>query len=393
MDVAALKQRVIDDIDKLAEQLLDVSHDIFDNPELGFEEHHAHRRLTDELERSGLPVVRGAYDLPTAFDARVGVEGPTVAVICEYDALPGLGHACGHNIIAAAGLGAALALSPLADELGGRLAVLGTPAEEGGGGKEFMVRRGAFDGVDAAMMVHPAGAELTSMRTLANQQLLARYKGRAAHAAAAPWLGANALDAAVLGYTNVAALRQHIRDDERIHGIFTKAGDKPNIVPDHTEAHWYVRAGSRERLEQLKPRVLACLEAGATATGCTMTHEWLDPPYFDMVDNHPLLERYVANAQLLGREPRPATGETVVTGSTDMGNVSYVVPSIHPMIQAAPPGVAIHTPEMAAHARAELGDRAVIDGAKVLALTVIDLWSDQALRSSVTDAFANGPAA
>ena len=390
VDLAALKQRVIDDIDKLAEQLLDVSHDIFDHPELGFEEHHAHQRLTDELEQAGLPVVRSAYDLPTAFDARVGTEGPTVAVICEYDALPGLGHACGHNIIAAAGLGAALALQPLADELGGRLAVLGTPAEEGGGGKELMRRRGAFDGVDAAMMVHPAGAELTSMRTLAIQQLMARYQGRAAHAAAAPWLGANALDAAVIGYTNVAALRQHIRDDERIHGIFTKAGEKPNIVPDHTEAHWYVRAGTRDRLEQLKGRVLSCLQAGALATGCTMTHEWLDPPYDDMVDNGPLLERYIANARALGREPQPATGDTVVTGSTDMGNVSYVVPSIHPMIQAAPHGVAIHTPELAVHARSEMGDRAVIDGAKVLALTAIDLWSDPALRASVADAFAKG---
>jgi amidohydrolase len=389
MDVAALRQRVLDAVDHHADRLLEVSHEIHANPELCFEEHAAHRLLSDELERARLPVTRGAYDLPTAFDARVGAEGPAVAVLCEYDALPGLGHACGHNIIAAAGLGAALALAPLADELGGRLAVLGTPAEEGGGGKAFMADRGAFRDVDAALMVHPADADLYRMHTLANHQVVVRYDGKAAHAAAAPWSGVNALDAAVLGYVNVAALRQHIRPDERVHGIFTQAGDKPNIVPDHAEAHWYVRAGTRARLEALKPRVLACLEAGCHAAGASMTAQWLEPPYDDMVDNRPLLDRYVANAGHVGRSPvDPAPGEGVV-GSTDMGNVSHVVPAIHPMIQAAPAGVAIHTAAFAEHARAPIGDRAAIDGAKVLALTVLDLWTDASLRDAVA---AAGPA-
>jgi amidohydrolase len=383
MDAPALQQRVLDAVDRRAERLLEVSHEIHAHPELCFEEHTAHRILTDELERAGLPVTRGAYDLPTAFDARVGVEGPTVAVLCEYDALPGIGHACGHNIIAAAGLGAALALAEVAEELGGRLAVLGTPAEEGGGGKVFMIERGAFAGVDAAMMVHPAGEELRSMQTLAIHQVMARYEGRAAHAAAAPWAGANALDAAVLGYNAVAALRQHIRPDERIHGIFTKAGDKPNIVPDHAEAHWYVRAGTRERLAELKSRVLLCLESGATAAGCTMHHEWLDPAYDDMVDNTVLLDRYSAHAARLGRHPVDPTPEQTVVGSTDMGNVSQIVPSIHPMIQAAPAGVAIHTAAFAEHARSAMGDQAVIDGAKLLALTALDLWIDPEVRSGL----------
>ncbi|HEX7096547.1 MAG TPA: M20 family metallopeptidase [Acidimicrobiales bacterium] len=388
MDVAKLKQQVIDDIERRADRLLEVSHEIHAHPELGFEEHFAHQLLTDELERAGLPVTRGACDLPTAFHARVGQEGPMVAVLCEYDALPGLGHGCGHNIIAASGLGAALALAPLTGELGGRIAVIGTPAEEGGGGKAFLLERGAFDGVDAALMVHPAGAELTAMHTLANQQLLVSYEGKAAHAAAAPWKGANALDAMVLGYNNVAALRQHIRGDERVHGVFTKAGDRPNVVPDHTAAHYYVRAGTRQRLDDLKRRVLACLQAGATAAGCDMTYEWLDPAYDDMIDNEPLLERYIANARLIGREPAAATPETVVTGSTDMGNVSYAVPAIHPMIQAAPAGTAIHTAAFATHAGSDLGDRAVIDGAKVLALTVIDVWTDPSVRSAMASAFA-----
>jgi amidohydrolase len=386
MDVAALRQRVVEAVDRHADLLLDVSHEIHAHPELCFEEHTAHRILSDELDRAGLPVTRGAYDLPTAFDARVGREGPAVAVLCEYDALPGLGHACGHNIIAAAGLGAALALAPLADELGGRLAVLGTPAEEGGGGKVFMAERGAFTGVDAALMVHPADADLLTMHTLANHQVVVSYEGRAAHAAAAPWAGANALDAAVLGYMNIAALRQHIRPDERVHGIFTKAGDKPNIVPDHTEAHWYVRSATRERLEALKPRVLGCLEAGCHAAGCTMSTRWLDPPYDEMVDNRPLLDCYTRNAAHVGRTPVDAAPGEGVMGSTDMGNVSKVVPAIHPMIQAAPPGVAIHTAAFVEHARAAIGDRAAIDGAKVLALTVLDLWTDEAVRRAVAAA-------
>jgi amidohydrolase len=391
MDVAAVKQRVLDEVDRLADRLVEVSHEIHAHPELCFEEHTAHRILTDELERGGLPVSRGAYELPTAFDARVGTEGPTVAVLCEYDALPGIGHACGHNIIAAAGLGAALVLAGLADELGGRLAVLGTPAEEGGGGKVFMIERGAFAGVDAAMMVHPADADLRSMQTLAIHQIMVRYQGVAAHAAAAPWAGANALDAAVLGYVNVAALRQHIRPDERIHGIFTKAGDKPNIVPEHAEAHWYVRAGTRQRLAELKPRVLGCLEAGSHAAGCTMSHEWIDPPYDEMFDNLPLLDRYTENAGLVGRLPVDAAVGSGVAGSTDMGNVSHVVPSIHPMIQAAPAGVAIHTAAFAGHARAAIGDRAVLDGAKILALTAVDLWLDEGMRGAVAAAAPTRP--
>lgn len=388
MDVGALKQRVIADIDRRADQLLQVAHDIHATPELCFEEHVAHGILTDALEQSGLPVTRSAYDLPTAFDCRVGTEGPTVAVLCEYDALPGIGHACGHNIIAAAGLGAALALAPLADELGGRLAVLGTPAEEGGGGKVFMIERGAFADVDVAMMVHPAGAELRWMHTLAIHQVVAGYHGRAAHAAAAPWAGVNALDAAVLGYMNVAALRQHIRPDERVHGVFTAGGDKPNVVPDHAETHWYVRAGTRDRLRDLEQRVLGCLHAGASATGCSMSHHWIEPAYDEMADNLPLLDSYTANARIVGREPAEPRPDNVVAGSTDMGNVSQVVPSIHPMIQAAPAGTAIHTAEFAEHARSALGDQAVLDGAKILALTAIDMWTDSDTRGAVAAAFS-----
>jgi amidohydrolase len=387
MDVIEAKKRVRTEIERLTPTLLEISHEIHANPELNFEEHFAHEMLTGVLSDEGLDVERGAYGMPTAFDARVGSQGPTVAVCCEYDALPGIGHACGHNIIAAAGLGAGLAAATVAEALGGRLAILGTPAEEGGGGKEFMIRRGAFDNVDAAMMVHPADHDLRWMQTHAIHTVDVLYEGRAAHAAAAPHMGLNALDAAVLGYNNVAALRQHIRPEERIHGIFTDGGQKPNIVPESAAAQWYVRSRNMDSLEPLKDRVMACLNAGAAASGCDMKHHWNDPPFLDMIDNGPLLDLYCANAADLGRTVKEPNPMSVVAGSTDMGNVSYAVPAIHPMIKVAPEGCAIHTPDFAIHSRSEDGDRAVIDGALSMALTIVDLWANEESLGSVRDAF------
>jgi len=381
-DVEAAKERVCAEVDRRADVLVDAARQIHARPELGFEERFAHQLLTDIVEADGVHLQRHAFGLDTAFVGRAGEAGPTIAVLCEYDALPGLGHACGHNIIAAAGLGAGLAVAALADELCGRVVILGTPAEEGGGGKVLMAERGAFDGVDAAMMVHPAGADLLSMNTIAIQQVWVDYHGEAAHAAASPHQGRNALDAAVLGYVNVAALRQHIRPTERLHGIFTRAGDKPNVVPSRASAQWYVRSPTRASLEPLKARVLACLEAGAMAAGCRMDHEWRDPIYDDMVDNAPMIELYRRNAGRTGRElgdPRIVPG---VVGSTDMGNVSHLVPSIHPMIKVAPAQVSIHSEGFVGHAASTDADLAVIDGAKALAMTVVDLW----LRPDALDA-------
>ena len=220
-----------------------------------------------------------------------------MAVLCEYDALPGLGHACGHNIIATAGLGAGLALAAVAEEAGGRVVIMGTPAEEGGGGKILMARAGAFDGLDAALMVHPAGDDLTRMGVIAVQELVATYTGEAAHAAAFPHRGRNALDAAVLGYMNVAALRQHTLPDERIHGVFLEAGEKPNIVPSRAVTEWMVRSRSISTLAPLKARVAACLEAGALAAGCEVEIAWKQVVYADMLDNEAMLDLYVANAR------------------------------------------------------------------------------------------------
>ena len=387
MDLDAAKARLVEEIDRRAELLVEASHGIHEHPELGYEETFAHDLLTGLIEDEGLAVQRHAYGLDTAFSARAGSRGPVVAVCCEYDALPGIGHACGHNIIAAAGLGAGLAAATLAEELGGQVVILGTPAEEGGGGKVRMIEAGAFEHVDAAMMVHPAGGDLTSMNVIAVQQLWVTYEGQAAHAAAFPYKGRNALDAAVLGYMNVAALRQHIRAGERVHGIFTEAGDKPNIVPARASSEWMVRAANLRHLEQLKPRVLACLQAGADAAGCTMEHTWQDVIYADMRDNVPMMGLYAANTGRLGRVTEAPDDSFSVVGSTDMGNVSYEVPSIHPMIRVSPAHVSIHTPEFAEFAKGPDGDLAVLDGAKALAMTIADLWLRPEALQAVADAF------
>ncbi len=391
-DIATLKEAVCAEVERLAPQLVRASHAIHAHPELNFAEHFAHDLLTDLLDQAGLAPTRHAYGVDTGFEARAGTTGPDIAVLCEYDALPGIGHACGHNIIATAGLGAGLAAATVAARAGGRLRILGTPAEEGGGGKIAMARNGAFQGLDAAMMVHPADADLVRMDAIALQFLDVHFHGKAAHAAAAPHEGRNALDAAVLGYVNVAALRQHILPTERVHGIFTAGGDRANIVPAETAMSWIVRSPTIASLQPLKERVLTCLDAGARACGCTMSAAWHGVTYADMIDNGPMVASYVLNAARVGRTVvDPRVMGTPVVGSTDMGNVSYLVPSIHPMLKVAPAGVPIHTQDFAYWAASPDGDRAILDGAKTLAMTIIDLWCQPGLMDSVQTAFAQRP--
>ena len=299
-EIQKLKDRACEQIDRIAQDLVTVSHEIHAHPEQNFQEFFAAEIIARTAQQHGLTVEVGAFGVPTGLEAETG-DGPTVCVMSEYDALPEIGHGCGHNVIAAAGLGAAIGLSVVASSAGGRLKYLGTPAEEGGGGKVIMARNGAMNDVDVAMMVHSAGADLTTIDAIALQQLLVQYYGEESHAAAAPHRGRNALDAAVLGYMSVAALRQHILPTERIHGIFLKGGEKPNIVPRETSMEWYVRSDTVTTLGALKPRVLASLEAGALGCGCTMTHQWEGVAYADMVTNNQLSALYVANAASLGR--------------------------------------------------------------------------------------------
>jgi amidohydrolase len=392
LDLAGAKERVAGEVQDRASLLHHIARQIHARPELLFEERFAAGLLASELEEAGFDVERGAYGLETAFAARrTAGDGPLVAILCEYDALPGIGHGCGHNLIAAIGLGAALAAAAVLDELPGRLVALGTPAEEGGAGKVTMIERGAFDGVEAAMMVHPAGDDLTEPHVLAVAGWRVEYAGVGAHAAAFPERGRNALDAAVLGYNAVAALRQHIGDDERVHGVILEGGEKPNIVPHRTVTEWYVRSGSLGSLQSLKCRVRACLEAGALAAGCTMSCEPTCPEYSELRTNEPLIRLYRENSAALGRPVDEPSPRRRIVASTDMGNVSLRVPSIHPMVAVAPADVALHTAEFADWAASPEADKAVLDGATALAQTAVDLWVRPDVAAEVRAAFAPGP--
>ena len=389
MDAAALKREACEAVDAMRSELLAISHAIHAQPELAFEERAAAALLVTAIEKAGLSVEAGAYGLETAFSAEFGDgDAGCVALMAEYDALPDIGHACGHNIIATSGVGAGLALFGMVDRLPGRVRLLGTPAEERGGGKELMARQGALDGVDAALMMHPSSVNLVTMPCLACVEVSVRYRGRAAHASAAPSEGINALDALVVAYSSISALRQHIKGNERIHGIITEGGRAPNVVPESAAGRFYVRAADADALAVLKSRVEGCFRAGAEATGAELEVRWAEVDYLDIRYNEPLAGCFRTNAEALVRrffpiEKLPAS----VAGSTDMGNVSYRVPSIHPMLQSAPPDCQIHNPAFADHARAPIGDEAAIDGAKALAMTAIDYLCDPQLRARTRDSF------
>jgi amidohydrolase len=385
---SALSTAILERIDELGDTLIGVSRDIHAHPELAFEEHYAAGLLCETLENQDLEPERGVFTLETSFEARLPTrgDGPTVAILAEYDALPGIGHACGHNLIATAALGATLGLQAVAAELPGSVRLLGTPAEEKGGGKELMARAGAFERVDAAMMIHPAGVNLTTMPCICVAEVEVVYRGRSAHASAMPHKGINALDGLLLAYQAISNLRQHIRDEERIHGIVTEGGQAPNIVPDRAVGNFYVRAASEARLEALKPRVQACFEAGAMGSGAEVEVRWAGVDYLDLNTNWPLADRFQAHGEALGRDfisPQQIGG----AGSTDMGNVSYRVPSIHPMLACSPPNVVIHNPEFARWAGSESGDAAALDGARAMALTTAEFLLDPELQRSVRKAF------
>lgn len=383
MSLESLRKDVVSAIDALSGELIGLSHAIHAEPELSLAEFKAAARLGDAVERHGQPLTREAFGLKTGFVSEFG-EGPTVAILSEYDALPGIGHACGHNIIAAIGYGAAMALGKLGRDLPGRVRYIGTPAEEAHGGKELMARFGAFKGADAAMMIHPSNLNLLTMPTIAVADVEAVYHGKAAHASAMPFRGLNALDAVVTAYSSIAQLRQHIRNTERIHGIITDGGMAPNIVPERAACRFFIRAADIHDLVKLKRRVVACFEAGAMASGCRLELNWTGADYLDLKTNWPLAESFQAHAETLGREFFPL--EKIphgFAGSTDMGNVSHRVPSIHPMLAVAPPDVIIHNPEFTRWAASDLGDTAIIEGAKALALTALDLMADGTTLSRV----------
>jgi amidohydrolase len=356
-------------------RLLEISHQIHAFPEVGFEEEFASNLLCDTLDHAGFEVKRGVYDLPTAFVARRGSGPFHIAICAEYDALPGVGHACGHNMIAAMSIGAAIASASVADDAGLTVTVLGTPAEEIGNasGKVLMLERGAFKGMHAAMMVHPAPVDLVEMKIIAASMFDVHYHGKEAHASAFPERGINAADALVIAQTSLGLLRQHLRTSDRVHGITTKGGDAPNIIPAHTTGRYLVRGNNLEQLEELRSKVLRCFEAGSVATGARLEVIGGDKPYADMRFDHDMGTLYRRNAEKLGRVFPADSPMHSAAASTDMGNVSHALPSIHPMIGINSFPAVNHQPEFTAHCVSEDADKAVFDGAVAMAWTAIDM--------------------
>lgn len=386
-----LKQRVRARLQADASGLIDLSHRVHATPELAYEEHQSSAALADALEAGGMTVERRAHGLDTAFRATAGTSGRHVCICAEFDALPEIGHACGHNIIGSSSVGAGLALSEVAEDMGIRVTVLGTPAEEGGGGKVDLLDAGAFDDVDVAMMVHPSPLELIEMPSLAVAHIKVAYHGKESHASAYPELGRNALDAAMIANTAIAALRQHIQSHERIHGIITHGGDAPNVVPKLATMAYYVRAADLDDLAALKQRVERCFEAGALATGCELELGISGHPYDRVVSNPTLGEIYDRNLAEVGRSALPSGSIDRSAGSTDMGNVSAAVPSIHPLMSIDSLPAVNHQAEFTAHCVSPSGDRAVVDAATALALTVVDLATTPGAFETVRAEFEAGP--
>lgn len=347
---------------------------MYDHPEVAFEERETSRELAAFLAARGFTVEYPAYGLETAFAARAGSAGPEVVICAELDALPGVGHACGHNLISTCAIGAGLALAPLAVEMGFRVTVLGTPAEERIGGKVDLIDAGAFSGAAAALMVHPANEDTLDPPILAVNHLVVEFHGKTAHASASPWEGRNALDAFVLAYVNISALRQAMYPTDKTHCMITHGGDAPNIVPDYTRSEWYVRAATKARLDEFMARVVACFRAAADATGCTVEVSPVGHEYQDLVSDPVLAALYDANSRDLGRPlVRGAERDPAAGGSTDMGNVSHVVPAIHPFLDLGCAPATNHQVEFADATLTPEGDRVLRDGALAMAWTVIDL--------------------
>ncbi|MCK4368449.1 MAG: M20 family metallopeptidase [Dehalococcoidales bacterium] len=385
MNVKKLKDSVIAEIEARRHQLRDLSLKIHSSPELGFQEVKAAAWLSQYLEENGFSIERGICELPTAFKGSYGQGKPAIAILAEYDSLPKLGHACGHNLIAGCAVGAAVASKPAIDRFGGSVLVIGTPAEELYGGKVIMAERGAFDKVDMAMMVHPGVHDTATTQALACLGLEVEFFGKAAHAATRPETGINALEAMLQSFAAINSLRQHIEDKARIHGIITDGGEAANVVPAHSAATFLVRAEDDAYLEELKGKVLNCFIGAATATGARLEYQWGKARYATLRNNLTLARLFRQNMRSLGRKVQLSGSSRV--GSTDMGNVSQIVPSIHPTVAIAPVEVVAHSPEFASAAASEAGIQGMVDAAKALAMTVVDLVASPEIVIKVKQEF------
>ncbi len=385
--MASCKDIAFSCIDRNTQDLRLLSENIWKNPELCYEEHQAHRYLTDYLETQGFVVTRGYCNLPTSFKATAGNKGTTnVCVICEYDALPGIGHACGHNLIAEAGIAAGLGLKEAIEVggLSGQVTVIGTPAEEGGGGKIELIKNGGFDGVSIALMVHPSPLTAVFNQYLAVAGLKVTYTGKAAHAAAFPWEGINALDGAVLAYNNISLLRQQFKPTWRVHGIIVDGGVKPNIIPETATLSYMIRAPTRNELQQLKTKAIACFKGAATATNCNVDIVNDGCIYENVLTNPILGNLFDKHLRSLGYNDILASAPA---GSTDMGNVSHIVPSIHPKYAIGNGIVANHTHEFTQVANEMDSHNKTLIAAKAMVLTAIDVLQSDKLLAEINSLF------
>ncbi|KRT67917.1 MAG: Pm20d, peptidase M20 domain-containing protein 2 (Aminoacylase 1-like protein 2) [Candidatus Rokubacteria bacterium CSP1-6] len=386
-----LKTKICGAVDALAGELEAISHKIHANPELCFKEEKAAAWLTEFLEQKGLKVERGIGGLPTAFRATVpgSAPGPTIAIMAEYDALPKIGHACGHNVIATSGAGAGAALAVAFGTLpfAGAIHVIGTPAEEGGAGKVRLMNAGAFKGVEAALMIHPRCGTRIWRPSLGIIKVNAEFHGKAAHASSWPWRGANALNAVIQLFVGLDAMRQQLRPEARVHGIISHGGDQPNIIPEHTAAEFYLRSESKAYLQELFRRFEGCAQGAATATGCTVTIT-TDPIVHDpLKPNVAMAALFEKNLERIDFPVDPEDPEAGY-GSTDCGNVSQVIPTIHPYIRISPDGVPGHSREFAEWAKSPMARTGLVAAAKALAMTALDLVASPEELKKAKEEFA-----
>jgi amidohydrolase len=386
MPTATASISVEDAVNRRRGDLVELSHSIHAEPELAFDEHRSCAKTQALVAERGFQITAAPGGLDTAFRADYG-SGPLVVGICaEYDALPDIGHACGHNIIAASAVGTALALAEVADELGLTVALIGTPAEEAGGGKVLLLKAGTFDDIAATVMLHPGPIDVAAARSLALSEVSVRYTGQESHAAVAPYLGVNAADAVTVAQVAIGLLRQHLAPGQMVHGIVTDGGQATNVIPARAEMRYTMRAVNSESLHELEDKMAGCFAAGSVGTGCTHTVTETAPAYAELAPDPWLASVFRDEMVRLGRNPVAIDLEaTLPLGSTDMGNVTQVMPGIHPIVGVEAGGASIHQPAFTAAAAGPSADKAVVDGAIMLARTVVSLAETPAERDRVLE--------
>ena len=389
MSTGSASSIVEDTVNRRRDDLIALSHDIHAEPELAFDEHRSCAKTQALVAERGFAIEAAPGGLDTAFRAEYGSGSLVIGICAEYDARPEMGHACGHNIIAASAVGTALALAEVADALDLRVVLIGTPAEEAGGGKVLLLNAGTFDDIAAAVMLHPGPADIAAARSLALSEVAVSYTGRESHAAVAPYLGVNAADAVTVAQVAVGLLRQQLAPGQMMHGIVTNGGQATNVIPAHAEMKYTMRATDMDSLRLLEATMAGCFASGAVATGCEHGVRETAPPYDALAPDRFLAEVFRAEMIRNGRHPLPVELEAALPlGSTDMGNVTQVLPGIHPVVGIDAGGASLHQPQFAAAAAGPSADKAVIDGAIMLARTVVALAQNDIERERVLEAQA-----